>query len=59
MNLYRQSKGDKSPRRVGFYFRTPAIDTSPSKGELKYTARAVVNGKEIGQPSDGVTVGMS
>jgi hypothetical protein len=59
INLYRQSNRDKSPRKVGFYFRTPAIDTSPGKGELKYTARAVVNGKEIGQPSDGVTVAVS
>src|SRR5262249_7824521 len=27
INLYRQGKGDKSPQKVGFYFRTPAIDT--------------------------------
>jgi hypothetical protein len=59
INLYRQGKGEKSPRKVGFYFRTPAIDTSPSKGDLKYTARAVVNGKEIGQPSDAVGVTVS
>ena len=56
INLYRQGKGDKSPQKVGFFFRTPAIDTSPGKGELKYTARAVVNEKEIGQPSDDVSV---
>jgi hypothetical protein len=56
INLYRQTKGDKSPQKVGFFFRTPAIDTSPGKGELKYTARAVVNEKEIGQPSDDVSV---
>ncbi len=56
INLYRQSKGDKSPQKVGFYFRTPAIDTAPGKGGLSYTARAVTNGKEIGQPSDAVSV---
>jgi hypothetical protein len=59
INLYRQGKGDKSPQKVGFFFRTPAIDTSPGKGELKYTARAVVNEKEIGQPSDAVSVTVS
>ena len=59
INLYRQGKGDKSPQKIGFYFRTPAIDTSPGKGDLKYTARAVVNEKEIGQPSDAVTVTVS
>jgi len=59
INLYRQSKGDKSPQNVGFFFRTPAIDTSPGKGELKYTARAVMNEKEIGQPSDAVGVTVS
>jgi len=56
INLYRQRKGNKSPQKVGFYFRTPAIDTSPGKGELTYTARAVVNGNEIGQASDAVSV---
>lgn len=56
INLYRQGKGDKAPHKVGFYFRTPAIDTSASKGDLSYTARAVVNGTEIGQASDAVTV---
>jgi hypothetical protein len=56
INLYRQGKGEKSPQKVGFYFRTPAIDTSPGKGELNYTARAVMNGKEIGEPSDAVSV---
>lgn len=56
INLYRQGKNEKSPRKVGFYFRTPAIDTSPGTGDLKYTARAVVDGKEIGQSSDAVSV---
>jgi hypothetical protein len=56
IHLYRQGKGDKSPHKVGFFFRTPAIDTAPGKGELKYTARAVMNGKEIGQSSDAVSV---
>jgi hypothetical protein len=59
INLYRQGKGDKTPKKVGFFFRTPAIDTSPSKGEFKYTARAVLNGKEIGNPSDVVSVTVS
>ena len=56
INLYRQGKSDKSPQKVGFFFRTPAIDTGPGKGDLSYTARAVMNGKEIGQPSDAVKV---
>src|SRR2546423_2989950 len=56
INLYRQGKGDKSPQKVGFFFRTPAIDTSPGKGELDYTARAVLNGNEVGQSSDPVSV---
>jgi hypothetical protein len=59
INLYRQGKSDKSPQKVGFYFRTPAIDTAPGKGELMYTARAVVDGKEIGQTSDAVGVKVS
>ena len=59
INLYRQSKGEKSPQKVGFFFRTPAIDTAPGKGQLTYTARAVVNGKEIGQASDAVSVTVS
>ncbi|HST30390.1 MAG TPA: hypothetical protein VLK27_06075 [Chthoniobacterales bacterium] len=59
INLYRQGKGDKSPVKVGFYFRTPAIDTSPGKGELKYTARAVLNHQEVGQSSDAVSVTVS
>jgi hypothetical protein len=59
INLYRQRKGDKAPVKVGFYFRTPAIDTSPGRGDLKYTARAVVNEKEIGQQSDAVLVTVS
>jgi len=59
INLYRQGKGDKTPQKVDFFFRTPAIDTSPGKGQLTYTARAVMNGKEIGQPSDAVSVTVS
>ena len=59
INLYRQGRSDKSPQKVGFYFRTPAIDTAPGKGDLKYTARAVVNEKEIGQPSEAVGVTVS
>jgi len=59
INLYRRGKGDKSPQKVGFYFRTPAIDTAPGKGDLTYTARAVTNGKEIGQPSDAVAVSVT
>jgi hypothetical protein len=60
INLYRQCKGEQGPRQIGFFFRTPAIDTTPtSSGNLEdctYTARAVVDNKEIGQPSDEVTV---
>ncbi len=57
INLYRQCKGEKSPKKVGFFFRTPAIDTSArSSEECAYTARAVLEEKEIGQPSDAVTV---
>ena len=56
INLYRQGKGDNAPTKVGFFFRTPAIDTSPGKGDLKYSARAVKDEKEIGQPSDAVMV---
>jgi hypothetical protein len=59
INLYRQGKGDKSPQKVGFFFRTPAIDTAPGKGVINYTARAVMNGKEIGGPSDAVGVTVS
>ena len=59
INLYRQRKGDKSLQKVGFFMRTPAIDTAPGRGELIYTARAVVDEKEIGQPSDSVTVILS
>jgi len=59
IHLYRQGKHDKSPVKVGFFFRTPAIDTSPGKGELKYTARAVLNNKEIGQSSEVVSVTVS
>jgi hypothetical protein len=57
VNLYRQRKGESAPQLVGFFMRTPAIDTAPGKtGELTYTARAVISGKEIGQPSDAVSV---
>ena len=59
INLYRQAKSDKSPVKVGFFFRTPAIDTSPGKGTLKYTARAVLNNNAGGQPSDAVSVTVS
>lgn len=57
INLYRQRKGEKAPQLVGFFMRTPAIDGSPGKsGQLTYTARAVIADKEIGKPSDAVTV---
>jgi hypothetical protein len=57
INLYRERKGEGSPQLVGFFMRTPAIDGSAGKsGQLTYTARAVVNSKEVGQPSDAVTV---
>jgi hypothetical protein len=59
INLYRQCKGEGSAKQIGFFFRTPAIDTTPASGkpeECKYTARAVVDGQEIGQPSDAVNV---
>src|SRR2546428_8473350 len=35
INLYLQAKGDKSPQKVGFFFRAPAIVTAPAKGDLK------------------------
>jgi hypothetical protein len=63
INLYRKRDGDDAPRLVNFFMRTPAVDplppATPGKSEQRtYTARAVMNGKEIGQPSDpvGVTV---
>lgn len=60
INLYRQGKGEKSPQLVGFFWRTPAIDTAPGRsGQLTYTARAVIQDKEIGQPSDAVTLNVS
>jgi hypothetical protein len=60
INLYRQRKGESSPQLVGFFMRTPAIDTAPGKpGQLTYTARAVVSGKEIGQSSSAVSVVVS
>ena len=60
INLYRQAKGEKSAQRVGFFWRTPAIDTTPGlSGQLTYTARAVLEEKEIGQSSDPVTINVS
>jgi hypothetical protein len=60
INLYRQRKGEREPQKIGFFMRTPAIDTAPGKsGELSYTARAVVNGEEIGHSSDAVSVTVS
>lgn len=57
INLYVQGRGEGVPKLVGFFMRTPAVDTTPGKsGERSYTARAVIDGKEIGQPSDAVTV---
>ncbi|MEP7014613.1 MAG: hypothetical protein ABI925_04160 [Verrucomicrobiota bacterium] len=57
INLYRQCKGEKAAQKVGFFFRTPAIDTSARPAhDCAYTARAVVDGNEIGQASDAVTV---
>lgn len=57
INLYRQCKGEKEPQQVGYFFRTPAIDTKAKPSEdCAYTARAVVDGKEIGQASDPVHV---
>jgi len=60
INLYRRRKGDEAPQLVGFFMRTPAIDGSPGKsGQLTYTARGVIADKEIGKPSDTVTVTLS
>jgi hypothetical protein len=64
INLYRQRKGESTPQLVNFFIRTPAVDptppASPGKSEERtYTARAVINGKEIGQPSDAVNVTVS
>ncbi len=59
INLYRQAKGESSPHLVGFFWRTPAIDTKPGSGQLTYTARAVIQDKEIGQPSDAVAVNVN
>jgi hypothetical protein len=59
INLYRQCKGQSEPKQVGFFWRTPAIDTTPISGraeDCSYTARAVLDGKEVGQPSDAVMV---
>jgi len=60
INLYRQCKGEASPQKVGFFWRTPAIDTTPTRSgkfeECSYTARAVIDDKEVGQPSDAVSV---
>jgi hypothetical protein len=60
INLYRQRKGDHAPEKVGFFMRTPAIDTAPGKSSpLTYTARAVKDSDEIGQASDPVTITLS
>jgi hypothetical protein len=60
INLYRQHKGERAPEKLGFFMRTPAIDTAPGKaGEITYTARAVIDDKEIGQASDPVKVTFS
>lgn len=60
INLYRQCKGESAPKHVGFYFRTPAIDTTATRSgkpeKCEYTARAVVHDKEIGQFSDAVSI---
>lgn len=56
INLYRQSKADKSPQKLEYFMRTPAIDTAPIKGEITYTARGVIDGQEIGQTSDPVSL---
>jgi hypothetical protein len=61
INLYRQRKGESAPQLVSFFKRTPALDpipvVAPGKSEERnYTARGVMNGKEIGHPSDVVTV---
>lgn len=63
INLYRKREGEETPQLVNFFMRTPAVDplppATPGKGEQRaYSARAVINGKEIGQASDpvGVTV---
>jgi hypothetical protein len=60
INLYRQRKGERAPEKVGFFMRTPAIDTDPgTSGQLIYTGRAVKDGDEIGQPSDPVMIVVS
>jgi hypothetical protein len=64
INLYLQRGSDTAPQRVGFFMRTPAIDTTPllssnKSEERSYTARAVIAGKEIGQSSDAVMVTLS
>lgn len=60
INLYRQRAGGAA-ELVNFFMRTPAVDpippaTSGKAEERVYTARGVINGKEIGQPSDAVRV---
>lgn len=64
INLYVQRKGEKTPRLIHFFMRTPAVDptpvASPGKPEHRtYTARALIAGKEVGQPSDPVSVTVS
>jgi len=61
INLYRQRKGNGAAELVNFFMRTPAVDPMPPAApgkteERTYTARAVMNGREIGQPSDPVRV---
>ena len=61
INLYRQRKSNGAAELVNFFMRTPAVDPMPPAApgkteERTYTARAVMNGKEIGQPSDPVRV---
>lgn len=58
INLYVQGKGEGAPKLVGFFMRTPAVDNTPGQpGERTYTARAVIDGKEVGQASGAVKVG--
>jgi hypothetical protein len=61
INLYRQREGDGTAELVNFFMRTPAVDPIPPAASGKaeervYTARGVINGREIGQPSDPVRV---
>ena len=40
INLYRQRKGEKSPQKVGFFMRIPAIDTTPVSPDNSLTPLA-------------------